>query len=194
MLFLLLPPAVCPGAVELQIQYSAIQKVLAQQMFAHEGRFYVKGDAKTKCSFAFLENPMVGGTAIAGATGRIRIQARFQGKNGANFFGLCLGPGDAFDLQILATPYFDKGMIRLRDVEVISPGKESFYSRRVREAIEKNLPTRFEYKVSDEAKRILESERAGEPYTQQLRNFSVSSIRVTPEAMTLNLEFTLVVK
>jgi hypothetical protein len=188
-LFLLLAPAVCPAAVELQIQYSAIQKVLSQQLFADSGRFYVKGDMKTKCSYAFLENPTVGGMS-----GRIRIQARFQGKNGANIFGLCLGPGDAFDLMIFATPYFDRGLIRLKDVQVDSPGKESFYSRKVREAIEKNLPTRFEYKVSDEAKRILESERPGEPYTQQLRNFSVSSIRVTAEAMTLNLDFTLVVK
>ena len=73
-------------------------------------------------------------------------------------------------------------------------GKESFYARKVREAIVKHLPSRFQYKVAEEAKRILESERPGEPYTQQLRNFSVSAIRVTPEAMMLQLEFTLVVK
>lgn len=187
--YLLLAPMVCPAAVELQIQYSAIQKVLTAQMFAQEGRFYVKGDAKTKCSYAFLENPKVGGMA-----GKVRILARFQGKHGANLFGLCLGPGDTFDLLILATPYFEKGQIRLKDVEVDSMGKESFYARKVREAIVKHLPSRFQYKVAEEARRILESERPGEPYTQQLRNFSVSSIRVTPEAMMLQLEFTLVVK
>ncbi|MCS7026238.1 MAG: hypothetical protein NZV14_15680 [Bryobacteraceae bacterium] len=184
----------CWGAVELQIQYSAIQKVLAQQMFANQGRFYVKGNEKTKCSYAFLENPMVGGAAQDTGPGKIRIQARFQGKNGANFFGLCLGPGDSFDLLILATPYFDKGLIRLKEVEVSSPGKESFYARKVREAIEKQLPARFEYRVADEAKRLLERERPAEPYTQHLREFKVSSIRVSADAITLNLDFTLVVK
>jgi hypothetical protein len=48
--------------------------------------------------------------------------------------------------------------------------------------------------VADEARRILERPQVGEPYQQQLQNFQVSQIRVTPAALLLTLEFTLVVQ
>ncbi|MBI3680321.1 MAG: hypothetical protein HY235_07980 [Acidobacteria bacterium] len=182
-------PLLDAAGLELQIQYSAIQKVLTQQMFAHDGRFYVRGAPGAKCNYAYLENPVVDG-----AGGRIRIQAGFSGRNAANFFGLCLGLQDRFDLSILAAPYFENGLIRLRDVLVETGGRESLYAHRVRGAISENLSRRFEYKVADEAKRILERKRDGEPYTQQLTSFQVSQIRVLPEALVLNLEVTLVVK
>lgn len=175
--------------MELQIQFSAVQKVLATQMFANEGRFYVRGDAQEKCSYAFLENP-----TVDGLEGAIQIRARFQGRNGTNIFGLCLGPGDTFDLKILAAPYFDTGSMRLREVRVESGTKNGFYARRVREAIQKDLPAKFEFKVDEEAKRLLENKKPNEPYQQQLTKFQISSIRVTPQALVLSLDFTLVVK
>jgi hypothetical protein len=181
-------PATGAG-VELHVQYSAIQKVLAQQMFGEEGRLWVHGNAKSRCSFAFLENPRLGGI-----DGRLRIQARFSGRNAANLFGFCLGPGDAFDLDIMATPYFQEGAIRLKDIYVESGGRETYYSRKVREAIRDNLPKKFEYRVSDEARKIMEREPANRPYQQELKNFQVSQVRVTPAAVILNLDFTLVVK
>lgn len=177
------------GGVELQIQYTAMQKVLAQQMFADQGRLWVHGDPKSKCNFAFLENPRLGGI-----DGRLRIQAKFSGRNAASLFGFCLGPGDIFDLDIMATPYFQEGAIRLKDVYVESGGRETFYSRKVREAIRDRLPKKFEYRVSDEVRKIMEREPSNRPYQQELKNFTVSQVRVTTAAMILGLEFTLVVK
>jgi hypothetical protein len=88
LLTLLLAPVLNAAGVELQVQYSAIQKVMARQMFGESGRMYVKGSPETRCSFAYLENPVLGEAA-----GRIEIRARFSGKNAANFFGRCIGFG-----------------------------------------------------------------------------------------------------
>jgi len=181
-------PAFAAG-VELHIEYSAIQKVLAQQMFSQDGRMFVQGTAQTHCSYAYLESPVV-----SGLDGRIEIQAKFSGKNATSLFGYCLGLGDTFPLRILAEPYYHNGMIRLKDVIVDSGGRDSLYAKRVRWNITQGLPQKFEYNVSDEAKRILERTRSGEPYQQQLQNFQVSAIRITPAALVLTLEFTLVVK
>ena len=97
-------------------------------------------------------------------------------------------------MRIMASPYYDAGLIRLKDVDVETAGRDSLYSRKVRAAITENLSTKFEYKVADEARRILERPHSGEPYKQQLQNFQVSQIRVTPAALLLTLEFTLVVQ
>jgi hypothetical protein len=148
-----------------------------------------KGTPETRCSFAYLEHPV-----LAEAGGRIEIRARFSGKNAASFFGRCIGFGDVFDMRIVASPYYEAGLIRLRDVAVETEGRDSLYARRVRSAITEELARKFEYKVADEAKRILERNPAGEPYRQQLQNFQVSQIRVTPAALLLTLEFTLVVQ
>ncbi len=189
LLTLLLAPVLNAAGVELQVQYSAIQKVMARQIFGESGRMYVKGSPQTRCSFAYLENPVLGEAA-----GRIEIRARFSGKNAANFFGRCIGFGDGFDMRIMASPYYDGGLIRLKDVVVETAGRDSIYARKVRAAITENLTRKFEYKVADEARRILERPQVGEPYQQQLQNFQVSQIRVTPAALLLTLEFTLVVQ
>ncbi len=189
LLALLLAPNLFAAGVELLVQYSAIQKVMARQMFGESGRMYVKGTPETRCSFAYLESPV-----LAEAAGRIEIRAKFSGKNAASFFGKCIGFGDMFDMRIMASPYYDSGLIRLKDVEVETAGRDSIYSRKVRAAITENLSRKFEYKVADEARRILERPQSGEPYKQQLQNFQVSQIRVMPAALLLTLEFTLVVQ
>lgn len=189
MAFLLLPMIGLGAGAELQIQYSALQAALAEQMFAAEGRYWVRGDLKSPCSFAYIENPSIGGNEA----GKLVIRTKFAGRNAANLFGFCLGPGDAFELIILATPYYQDGSIRLKDVEVESP-RETYYSHRVRDAVRATLPKKFDYKAADEARRILERETAGKPFQHQLKDFQISQIRVTPEAVVLNVDFTLIVK
>ena len=84
---------------ELQIQYTALSKILAQQVFTQEGRKYVRGDKDQRCNFAYLEHP-----EISGNNGHLWIRARFTGRSARNFLGRCVGLGDSFDLQIFASP------------------------------------------------------------------------------------------
>ncbi|MBI4906728.1 MAG: hypothetical protein HY820_24075 [Acidobacteria bacterium] len=187
LLLLAITPLRATG-VEVQIQYSVLQKALAQQAFPQSGRMYVKGSQDNKCNFAYLENPTVGGME-----GHLEIKARFTGKSATSLFGFCLGPGDTFDLRIIAVPQFHNGMIRLDSVEV-ETAKDGFYTKRVRESIQEKLAKKFEYNVTEDAKRILERKLPGETFQQQLRDFKVSSIRATAEALILQLEFTLIVR
>jgi hypothetical protein len=179
----------CAGA-DLEIGFSAIGKALALQVFTQDGRKYVRGDGKQRCNFAYLEHPQ-----ISGAGGRLGIRARFTGRSARNFFGRCVGLGDSFDLQIFATPYFHDGVIGLREVRVESINKDGVYVRMVRAALANSLATDFQYRVAEDAKRILEApSRDALPLRQELRNFNVRGIRVTSDAVVLSLDFTLSVQ
>jgi hypothetical protein len=186
---LLAVSAACCRAAELQIQYSAISKVLAQQVFTQEGRKYVRGDKGQRCNFAYLEHP-----EISGINGRLGIRARFTGRSARNLFGKCVGLGDSFDVQIAATPYFHDNVIGFKDVRVESINKDGVYIRLVRQALTYSLTNEVQYRVVDDAKKILEAPRDPQFLSQELRSFTVREIRVTPDALVLNLDFILTVK
>src|SRR5207249_3145671 len=174
---------------ELHIEYPAIGKVLAQQVFTQDGRKYVRGDKKQRCNFAYLEHPEISGT-----NGRLGIRAHFTGRAAQNLFGRCVGLGDSFDVQIASTPYYHDGVIGLKDVRVESINKDGVYIRIVRGSLAYSLANEFQYRVIDDARSMLEARRDPLPLTQELRNFTVNEIRVTGEALVLNVDFTLAVK
>jgi len=179
-LFLLSVPAF---AVELHVQFAALERILTEQMFTQEGRRYVRGDQKQKCNFAYLEKPQV-----EGEKGKLRIRARFSGRRSLNIAGQCVGLGDAFDLVILATPHYKDGALQLQGVKVSSAGKTGFYIRRVCESMEANLARDFRYPLELEARKTLEAPG------REMRKFQVPEIRVSDDALVLTVDFELTVK
>ncbi len=181
--------ACCAQAVELHVQYAAIERMLAEQVFTQEGRRYVRGSKTAKCNFAYLEHPRIEGDAA-----RIRMRARFTGRSAMNLFGQCVGLGDAFDFTMLATPYYRDGNIALRDVVVTSDGKTGYYIRRVCAAMTASLARDFRYSIAAEAQRSLEDPGSRPQYKRELHNFSVTEVRVTKDALVLVLDFRLTIK
>jgi hypothetical protein len=185
---LLLSP-ICARAVELHLQFGALERILAEQLFTQEGRRYVHGSQKARCNFAYLEQPR-----IQGDDGRLRIHAKFTGRSAMNVFGQCVGMGDEFDLTILATPQFRDGNIGLKDVTVTSDGRTNFYIRRVCASIAASLGRDFRYPLASETQKVLEDPDTHPGYKRDLRNFSVPEIRVTADALVLVIDFQLTVR
>ena len=177
------------GAVDVHLQFSALERMLAQQVFTQEGRRYVKGSAKTRCNFAYLEHPQ-----FQGKDGRLVIRARFSGRSSLNMFGQCVGLGDAFTVVVTATPVFEKGNVALTGVTVTSDGKTGFYIRRVCAALSSSLAHDFHYPLAAEAQRALEDPGVQPDYRRELRQFRVPEIRVTNDALVLVVDFELTVK
>jgi hypothetical protein len=162
--------------------------MLADSVFTQEGRRYF-GKRNSKCNFAYLEKPRVDGNA-----GRLVIHARFSGRSAANFLGQCVGLGDAFDLTITATPQYHEGNIVLKDVAVASDNKTGFYIRRVCAVMKTSLGRDFHYPINPAAQKLLEDPGSQPAYKRELRNFSVTGIRVTGDALVLVLDFELTVR
>jgi hypothetical protein len=177
------------AAVELHMQFGALERLLGEQVFTQEGRRYVKGSKENKCNFAYLEKPQV-----RGDNGRLRIKARFSGRSTLNVAGLCVGLGDAFDVVILALPVYKNGAVMLQDVKVSSEGKTGFYIRRVCSAMEASLARDFRYALEKDARAMLENPAAQPNYKREVRKFDVTAISVAGDALVLQVEFELTVK
>jgi len=176
--FLLLIPAVSRAA-EIHISFNALERMLSAQMFTDEGRRYVKGSRTDKCNFAWLEKP-----SVHEAGGRLLMRARFTGRSSVDILGRCLGLGDSFPLSIIATPFYDSGQVGLRDVKVApDSGHWGFYISRVCAALGTSLEKQFRYPLAQEAKTRLDAP------DRQLRKFHVTSIRVTTQALVLDVDF-----
>jgi hypothetical protein len=179
----------CAAAVELHIQFGALERMLTEQVFSQEGRRYVRGSKTNKCNFAYLEKPQVRGEG-----GRLRMKARFTGRSALNVVGQCVGLGDAFDLVITAVPVYRNGAIALQAVKVTSEGKSGYYIRRVCEAMQASLARDFQYPLEAEARKMLEEGAAQPGYKREARKFAVPDIRVTNDALVLQVDFELTVK
>ena len=177
------------AAVELHVRFAALERMLSEQVFTQEGRRYVRGSQASKCNFAYLEKPQV-----RGENGRLRMKARFSGRSALNLAGQCVGLGDAFDVVILALPIYKNGAIGLQDVKVTSEGKTGFYIRRVCSAMEASLAHDFRYALEHDAQAMLENPAVQPNYQREVGRFTVSDIRVTTDALVLQVDFELTVK
>ncbi|MBV8818865.1 MAG: hypothetical protein JO022_10950 [Acidobacteriaceae bacterium] len=176
-------------ALDLAIEFPALERILAQQVFTQDGRRYVRGAPKDRCNYAYLEHPQIGCD-----NGRLRVQAHFSGRTAAEFFTRCIGLGDDFDLVITATPVYREGKIAFEGVKVESPNRDGFYIRRTKAALAQTLSRDFRYSILDDARRILEEKRPNAPFMQHMDDFHVAAVRVTPAALVVSIELTLVVR
>ena len=177
------------GAVEVHIQFGALERMLGQTVFTQDGRKYVRGTQADKCNFAYLERPR-----IEGADGRLRIRARFTGRNSLDMFGRCVGLGDAFDIAILATPQYRDGFVTLTGVTVKSENRTGYYIRRVCTAMAASLGKDFRYPLASEFQQALENPGILPAYPRGLKDFRVAEVRVTGDALVLVIDFQLTVK
>src|ERR1017187_4428968 len=176
-------------AVELHLQFGALERMLAEQIFTQDGRRYVHGDKNNKCNFAYLEKPQ-----IQGEGGRLRIRARFTGSSALNMLGQCVGLGDAFTVVVTATPQYRDGNLALEGVTAASEGKTGYYIRRVCTALGPSLARDFKYPLAGVAQKLLEDPGPQPGYKRELRRFQVTAIRATGDALVIEVDFELTVK
>lgn len=185
-LFALMFLAAPAFAAEIELRYTALERILAAQLFTQDGRHYVRGNRSTRCQFAYLENPH-----IDNDSGRLRVKTRFSGRSAVDLFGGCVGLGDSFDLAITAAPFPHASAIVLRDVKVTAP-RDSYYIRRVRAALAQSIAHDFKIELHDQARKLFE--QSGAVYHQDLASFDLSEIRLTPDALVLMVEFKVVIQ
>jgi len=176
-------------AAELHLQFGALERMLAQMVFTHDGRRYVHNDKSNKCNFAYLEKPQ-----ITGADGHLRIRAKFTGESALNVIGQCVGLGDAFVVVVTATPLYEDGNIVLQKVVAASESKTGIYIRGVCTILGASLERDFKYPLAAEARRILEDSTGQPGYKRELRDFQVPALRVTSDALVIQADFALLVK
>ena len=176
-------------AVELHIQFGALERMIAEAVFTQDGRRYVHNDKTNKCNYAFLEKP-----EIKGVDGQLHIRAKFTGRSALNVIGQCVGLGDAFYVMVTATPQYKDGNLVLQNVVAVGDGKTGIYIRKVCSILGPSLARDFKYPLAAEAKRILEDTPGQPGYKRELHDFQVPGIRVSNDALVIQTDFVLIVK
>jgi hypothetical protein len=122
LVMLALAGVAAPGrAAELKMSREALQRTLEQQLFGGpQGRFYLKGSAKSSCS-VYAEDPEV---SFAGE--RVQVKVKVHARLGTPVSGRCLGLNLAPSAEVSLIPAADGETIGFRDarVEHVSESKE----------------------------------------------------------------------
>ncbi|MEO8097184.1 MAG: hypothetical protein ABI811_05740 [Acidobacteriota bacterium] len=184
--FVLLAPALY--AVDLEIRFDALERLLGEQLFTADGRTYVRGSKAERCNYAFLEKPK-----LAASGDRVQLKVNFSGRTALDMFGRCVGVGDSFELTLSALPVVRNGVIGFDQVVVSTP-RDSFYIRRVRTALAQTLNKDFKIDVVQQTKELIETPRQLGNYQQEIKDVHLSAIRVAPDSLVLGLDFRVIVK
>ena len=101
--------------------------------------------------------------------------------------------GDSFDFTVTATPVAKKGAIGLEGVNVTTP-RDSYYIRRVRDALAQSFAKDFKIDVREQAAKLLGQTPEKSAVMTELKDFALSQVSLTDDAIVLEVEFKLVVK
>ena len=96
-------------------------------------------------------------------------------------------------MTITALPVYKNGALGLQEVKVISAGKTGYYIRKVCEAMQASLTRDFTYPLESESQKMLEA-NAQPGYKREVRKFTVPDVRVSSDALVLQVDFELTVK
>jgi hypothetical protein len=175
-------------AVDVELYYGALERLIGEQAFTAEGRRYVQGAKDQKCRYAFLEKPQ-----LSGAGEQLQLKVNFSGKTALDMFGHCVGVGDQFELTILAKPKIDNGVIAFEQFQVSTP-RDSFYIRRVRTALVETLNKQFRIDIMAQARKLIEVPQQIGAYRQEIKDLKLTAVRVAADALVLGVDFKVVVK
>jgi hypothetical protein len=197
LVFLVLSIPACASAAELELRYGVLERTVASQLFSEDGRLYVKGNKAAKCQYAFLESPKIGADGA-----RIKIVAKFSGRTALDLMGRCVGLGDSFEFTMTAAPVVVNGALAFSEVN-ISTARDSYYIRRVREALARSFSKDLKVDVKDQAFKFMNSAKADQLKAQaegksvfipDLDSFQLGGVRITPDGLVLVVDFKLVVR
>jgi len=175
-------------AVDLEIRFGVLERLIGEQVFTVDGRRYVQGNKDEKCRYAFLEKPK-----LSAAGDRLQLKVNFTGKTALGMFGKCVGLGDAFELTVTAKPVARNGAIDFEQFVVSTP-RDSFYIRRVRTALVETLNKNFRLDIMQQARKLIEGPQQMGTFQQEIKDLSMSGVRVASDSLVLAIDFKVIVK
>jgi hypothetical protein len=175
-------------AVDLEIRFGALERLLGDQLFTTDGRRYVQGGKDKKCLFAFLEKPR-----LSAAGDRLQLKVNFSGRTALSMLGRCVGVGDSFELTLTAKPVASNGTIGFEQFVVSTP-RDSFYIRRVRAALVQTLNRDFRIDIMQQTRKMIEAPQQVGMYQQEIKDLRLGGVRVASDSLVLAVDFKVIVK
>ena len=136
--------------------------------------------------YAYLESPRA-----TARNGRIFMTVGLHARKATEVFGNCVGPGDSRDITFSALPFFDNGVLGLKDiqVEIVSglnfPGAENL----IRAFVKESIPSTFRYDFRSDVQNAIAAAGAPQGVRPGLAEFTVRAIRADANLNCMQFDF-----
>ncbi len=170
-------------AIELKVSTAALERTLKAQLFASpDGRYYLKGDAKSAC-YVYVDQP-----SVLFKDDRVVVHVHTHSRLGAGVFGKCVGVGFGTESDVSVIPNAEGESIGFRDarIDTLTGNKEldfllvPFLSRK--------LPANMKLNAAELIRTSLAKSKDSTGYTLSLDTLKVHSMVVEKDVLTIDLD------
>ncbi len=171
------------SGAELVLQKPVVQRVVANNLFSNNGRWYLLND--NDCNYAYLESPQ-----IELAEGRLVLRAHLSSRFGGQAPWGCFGGGFASNVVVSGVPQGSGGRLALRDIQLrIEDEATAAVFNLVQANAAAQLPRVLEIDVRDLMTRQLSGTT---PYSLTLEALQIQAVNTSASGITIVFDFRLV--
>jgi len=170
-------------AVELKISRPALERTLKQQLFSgQQGRYYLKGDAKSACS-VYAEEPVLSFVAD-----RVVVQVKIHARLGTPLAGKCLGVSLNPTAAVSMVPDAEGETIGFRDarVEHVSESKELNFL--LMPFMSHQIPSSMKVNAADVLRKALEGSTLTTGYKLTLDRLKIHSMLIQADFLVVDVD------
>lgn len=175
-------------ATEVKISAKALERTLRAQLFTGpEGRYYMKGDAKSACSVSASD------PHVRFKDDRIVVQVKTRAKLGTSVRGSCLGVGLTDEAEVSLIPDAEGETIGFRDarIEHISDNRELNFL--IVPFLKNKLPGQMKVNAAELMRKVLSGSAEKTGYALTLSSLKLHSLLVQGGSLVLDVDSNLTV-
>jgi hypothetical protein len=177
------------AAADVDLYFSSMEKMVEQEVLTDGGRLYLFGDGDSPCLSAFLANPKVSESA-----GKLMIRFDFSGSMAGQMGGDCIGLSEEFPLTVMGIPVYEDGWVYLQSVQFSGQSRTDIFNDKIMAFIDERLQKIFRHDVMGSVHLLIEENRSRIPFGVELRALDVPRIELHGDRLSLDLDFSLILR
>jgi hypothetical protein len=188
-IFLLLAIALRCSAVELRVSRDALERTLKQQLFSGpNGRFYLKGTAKTACS-VYADH-----ARVEFVQDRIVVKVKTKARMGKSLGGACIGIAMSPTAEVSVAPYGEGETIGFRDAQLVKVSDQRELNFLLTPFLSRQVPSSMKVDAAELLRKALEGSTASSGYKVALERLKVHSMQIEGEVLVVDVDGDISVK
>jgi hypothetical protein len=188
-IFLLLAIGLRCSAVELRVSRDALERTLKQQLFTGpNGRFYLKGTAKTACS-VYADD-----ARVDFVQDRIVVKVKTKAHMGKSLGGACIGIAMSPTAEVSVAPYGEGETIGFRDAQLVKVSDQRELNFLLTPFLSHQVPSSMKVDAADLLRKALEGSTASSGYKVALERLKVHSMQIEGEVLVVDVDGDISVK
>jgi hypothetical protein len=189
LLLLLAASAFQARAVELRVSREALERTLKQQLFnGPEGRFYLKGSARSACS-VFADD-----ATVAFVQDRIVVKVKTRARMGKSVGGACLGVSLSPTSEVSMAPYGEGETIGFKDAQLLKVSEQRELNFLLTPFLSRQVPSSMKVNAADLLRKSLEGSTAASGYKVSLERLKVHSMQIEGDTLVVDVDGDISVK